>query len=57
MIFNIKMEENELKHLVEVLGDLPTKLGVYNTLSRIVGQANHQLEEAKNEQKSNTEPV
>jgi hypothetical protein len=59
--FNIKLRENEVKLLSDVLGELPTKYGVYNILARILGQANAQLEEMKKadeqQEQSNTEPV
>jgi hypothetical protein len=54
--FNIQLRENEVKVLVDILGDLPTKIGVYNILSKIVGQVNLQIENEKREQ-DDPEPV
>jgi hypothetical protein len=42
MEFTIKLQEQELKQLVEMLGELPTKSGAYVILANIVNQANNQ---------------
>ena len=43
----LKLDQNEIKFILTILGDLPTKSNCYHLLVKIQNQANEQLEEPK----------
>lgn len=64
MGYKVELDEQDWKRITEVLGELPSKMGVYPYLVQIVDQVNGQIRyyeelRRKNEAEasSNTEPV